>query len=235
MTIILASTAVVTMPTTAFSTMVDDISAFVPGCPSPVIERTIRKTVTDLCQRAKVWEVDLTPVTLVAGTYSYPLAAPYAYAEVTDVQTASISTDGVSRVPLRWIPLSSLRLTRPSWPADDAGQPMYITTAEPDELLVAPVPEATMPLYLRANLRPTATATEWPTYLHDEFRRVVFHGTLHELLMMPGRSWSQADKTSAATAAYHGKQWVFLLNAARHRANTGYNARSLSVQMTPFA
>ena len=86
-----------------------------------------------------------------------------------------------------------------------------------------------------SNLRPTATATEWPTYLHNEFRRVVFHGTLHELLLMPGRSWSQADKTSAATAAYHGKQWVFLLNAARHRANTGYNARSLSVQMTPFA
>lgn len=234
MTIILPS--LVTPPTTtAFSTMVDDISAFVPGCPSPVIERTIRKTVTDLCQRAKVWEVDLTPVTLTSGEYQYPLESPYSYADVTDITAASISPDGVSRTTVRWVPLQTLRMTRPSWPDDDAGQPMYVSVSEPADLLVAPVPEATMPLYLRANLRPTATATEWPTYLHDEFRRVVFHGTLHELLMMPGRSWSQADKTSAATAAYHGKQWVFLLNAARHRANTGYNARSLSVQMTPFA
>lgn len=233
MTIILPS--LVTPPTTtAFSTMVDDISAFLPGCPSPVIERTVRKTAIDLCQRAKVWEVDLTPVTLVSGEYQYTLESPYSYADVTDITAASISPDGVSRTTVRWVPLQTLRMTRPSWP-DDAGQPMYVSVSEPADLLVAPVPEATMPLYLRANLRPTATATEWPTYLHDEFRRVVFHGTLHELLMMPGRSWSQADKTSAATAAYHGKQWVFLLNAARHRANTGYNARSLSVQMTPFA
>lgn len=228
-----AATALLTTP---FSALVDDISAFVPGCPSPVIERTIRKIAVDLCQRGKVWEADLAPVTLTAGEYSYVLASPVEYGEVTDLLNAAITTaDSTSRVSLRWIPLPNLRLTRPSWPTDDAGQPMYISTNEPNELVVAPVPEANLTLTMRAVLRPTATATEWPSYLHDEYKRVLFHGSIHELLMMPGRSWSTSDKQSAATAQYHGKQWTYLLNAARHRTATGYNARSLSVQMTPFA
>lgn len=228
-----AATALLTTP---FSALVDDISAFVPGCPSPVIERTIRKIAIDLCQRGKVWEADLAPMTLTASVYSYVLASPVDYGEVTDLMDASITlADSGSRVTLRWIPLQNLRLTRPSWPLDDAGQPMYVSTSEPNSLYVAPVPDATMTLNLRGVLRPAATATEWPSYLHDEFKRVLFHGSIHELLMMPGRSWSMGDKQSAATAQYHGKQWTYLLNAARHRVNTSYNAQSLSVQMRPFA
>ena len=66
--------------------------------------------------------------------------------------------------------------------------------------------------------------------MYTEFNRAIFHGTLHELLMMPERSW-----TDAKTAMYHGKQWTYLLGAARLRGETGFNAGSLAASMRPFA
>lgn len=216
--------------TIAFADIVPDISAYLQGCPSLVVERTARKIATDFCQRAKAWTADMTPITLVPGTHDYNLVSPLAYAEPTDVVDAYIVKVDGTKVSLRWAPFGYVRSAYPAWPQEDSGQPAYLTATSVGQILLAPVPDEAATLYVRAAVRPTADAVVWEQWLYDEFKRVIFHGVLHELLLMPARPW-----TDEKAGMYHGKQWTFLLNAGRDRANRGYNVGSLSVEMRPFA
>lgn len=219
-----------TITTTTFASMVPDISAHLPGCPSLVIERTARKIATDLCQRGRVWQLDLTPIAVVAATYEYAMASPVAYAETVDVQDAYfIDADG-EKTPVTWKPYAAVRRSHPAWPEADEGLPLYITTVLTGYANLVPVPDVPGTLYVRAYMRPTAAATDLPTWLYNEFQREIFHGTIHELMAMPERSWS-----SAKMAEYHGRQWTYLLSQATIRAGQEYNTDSQAVQMRPFA
>lgn len=214
----------------SFADMVPDMSAYLQGCPSLVIERTIRKVATDLCQRAKVWELDMAPIAVVPGQVEYSLVPPVAYAEPTDVVDAYLIKPDGTKVTLAWKAYEAVRQAYPSWPQDSAGQPQYLTSLAVGAVLAAPVPDDTGLLYIRAVVRPTASAAVWEQWLYDEFKRAIFHGVLHDLMLMPERSWFN-DKL----AAVHGRQWTYLLSAARDRAQRGYNVGSIGAQMRPFA
>ena len=218
-----------TSRTVSFDAMVDDLSAFLPGCPSPTISRTARKVVTDMCQRAKVWHEDFIPVPLVAGNVSYPLLPPVAGAVCTDITSGYIMVDGRKR-DLTWQQLDAVQTRFPNWPAGEPGEPQYMTLRSVGAIELAPVPNVNGTLYLRGYLRPDRDATAWDAELYDEFHRVVFHGVLYELLLMPNRGWSDPK-----TGALHGRQWTQLLAAARDRSQRGFNTDALSVDMRPFA
>jgi hypothetical protein len=230
MTIILAPTFTPVVETVEFADLVPDMSAFLPGCPSLVIERTIRKMATDLCQRAKPWALDLVPITLAPAQFEYDLTSPNAYSEPTDIIDAFIIKSDGTKVTLRWVPYATVRRNYPDWPDNAAGQPQYITATEVGKILLAPVPDTPADLYIRAYMRPTADALVWEQWLYDEFKRAVFHGVLHELMLMPERSWFNEKM-----GMYHGKQWAFLLSAARDRRMRDFNEGTLSVEMRPFA
>lgn len=214
------------MPTPiTLASMLPDVSAHVPGCPTPVIEFTLRKIITDLCQRAKVWTVELDPVTLVASTATYVLTSPLAYAEIVDIRRVRVT--GVHE-PLIWKSPSELDLMYPE-PVD--GPPRYFTTSPMDTAItVAPTPTEAGVARVTVTLRPIDTATQWDLTLYREFKRCVFHGVLAELLAMPLRSW-----TDAKTAQTHEKRWVNLVSEARWRADTAYTPHSLRVEARPFA
>lgn len=229
MPIVLTPNVASTTQAIAFDDMVDDISPYVPGCPDPVIARTIRKVVIDLCQRAKVWHEDFLPVDLEVGRVAYPLSPPVAHAICTDITGGYTLVNGV-KTELSWQKLTAVKLRYPSWPEATSGTVQYITSATIGEALVAPVPDAAGTLNLRGYLRPSATADVWDANLYDEFHRVIFHGTLYDLMLMNGRAWAEAK-----LGAVHGRQWTQLIAAARDRALRGYNADELSVAMRPFA
>lgn len=218
--------------TTPLTTMVPDISAFLPGCPSLVIERTIRKIIIDLCQRGRVWSMDADPISLATDTYEYAVVPQPDYAEVIDLESAYLLLTDGRKVDLKWTNRNSLRINRPLWPDDDSGQPIWYMTPVDGFIQVAPIPTATDTgtINARVFMRPTATAAEWSTWLYNEHNRAIFHGVLHELMAMPERSW-----TNLKTADYHGKQWTYLLSQATIRASKEYNSDDLSVQMRPFA
>ena len=73
------------MALVAFTAYVPEVAPHVEGAPTPVIARYIRQAVIDLCERAKVWRTDLTPLALSAGTYNYTLASPIAGTEVSAI------------------------------------------------------------------------------------------------------------------------------------------------------
>jgi hypothetical protein len=205
------------MAATTFASMVPDVSAFLQGCPNPAIERTLRKM------------AELPDITLVASTTEYTPTSPVAYGEFVEVVTADTTIAGEYQA-LKVVSFEKARRVYPEWPMATTGTPLLLTVRTPGQIMLAPTPDAAGTLSVYGILRPTATADSWDAQMYREFHRELFHGVMHELQMMPDRSW-----TDTASAQYHGKQWTFLLNLARDRAERDYNTDGLSVQMRPAA
>lgn len=216
---------------TTFASVVPEMSAFLPGCPSLVIESTIRKIVADLCQRGRVWEDDVTSFPTAIGVYVYTLTPAVSYAEIIEPARLWSTRADDTTFDITRLTRAKMARVHPGWPVNDDGEPQhYQPGATPAELKLAPVPDAVITIQARAKLRPTATAAEWPDYLYREHHRAVFHGVLHELMGMPNRTWSDAK-----LAVYHGKQWTYLLSQATIRAAQEYGSEDLTVEMRPFA
>jgi len=217
-------------PTVAMSTLMPELSGHLPGCPTAVITSSIRTVAADLCQRAKVLAVEAVPIAVTIGAYEYAVSTGVTYCESTDIIAAHLILADGSKIPLRWATFSAVQRARRSWPEADDGQPVFVTARDRQTIQLAPVPDTDATLYLTVNARPTSDADVLPEWLHDEFNRELFHGVLHQLMMMPSRSW-----TNEKLAMYHGKHWAHRLAAARYRASTEYNVGTLSVEMRPFA
>ena len=99
-------------------------------------------------------------------------------------------------------------------------------------LNIVPLPDSSWAYTVNvfAAIRPTDAATGWEGTLQTEYRRALFHGVLHECMMMSKRPWSDLK-----LAEFHGKQWEFFVQAARARANKGFGRGSVSVTQNAWA
>jgi hypothetical protein len=97
---------------------------------------------------------------------------------------------------------------------------------------VIPVPDAAQSytLYLYCAIRPTLAATGMDSTIYATYRRTIYHGVLHELMMMPKRPWTDEKR-----AEYHGKQWEYMTANARARANKSFSRANISVVPAPWA
>ena len=165
----------------------------------------------------------------MAGDYQYTLSSTTVTGEVIDVVSASTTVAGTTH-DIVFRSLDVVKRSYPSWPVDTDGDAQVFTKIDVDTVALAPVPDTAGTMTPYVCLRPTAGATVWPTSLYRMHARAIFHGVLHDLMMMVDRPWSD-DKKSL----YHGKQWTYLLSAARIRADRGFNTADVSVTMVPMA
>ena len=220
------------MATALYSAGVPEISAMVYGCPLPVIERYISKVVIELCRRASVWRANLAPLPLVAGVYNYTAIVPV-NTVLHNILHANLNVViALSKAPLRILTDAQVADMYPLWPDTvNVQQPSAIFQSGPDSINVYPVPDAISAynINLLAVLRPTAAATGWDAALQDEFREVIYHGTLYYLMLMPNRVWT--DQTQAQ---FHGKIYTNLISDARAKANKSYTRANLYVKQRPW-
>jgi len=172
------------------------------------------------------------PVTVISTTsFSYPMAAvPAGNATVVGSYTYSTMA---TRVTIPFVPYEQAMRMYPDWPnAAAEGIPTVAFQMAPGTLCVAPVPDNlyTYTAQIDVAIRPLDSAVNAEDNLIRLYKRAMFHGTVHELMMLPGRPWSN-DKL----ATYHGKQWEFFLNTAKAKANKGFGRGNLMVVMRPWA
>ena len=221
------------MATTLYSAASPEISAMVAGCPLPIIERYISKVVIELCRRASVWRVNLAPLPLTAGVYNYVATVPV-NTVLHNILNANLNVVvALSKAPMRILTDMQVADMYPLWPDTvNTQQPNAIFQSGPDSINVYPVPDAISAynINLLAVLRPTAAATGWDAALNDEFREVIYHGTLYYLMLMPNRIWT--DQTQAQ---FHAKIYTNLITDARAKANKSYTRANLYARQRPWA
>lgn len=217
-----------------FNTFVSEVAPHLPGCPTSVIEAYIRKVTSDLCERARVWQGRITPVALTPGVYAYTLASPIVGAEVAAPIKVMI-TPSATDVPVELAPKTTLQAAEmfPTWPEDGKqGQPSVYVQTSPSTVELYLIPDSADVYTLSAivALRPTMTATQCEESILSDYRRAIFHGVAHELMLLPDRAWSDAK-----TAALHGKQWEYFLYLAKSKVNKGFGRSELFVKQRPWA
>ena len=213
----------------SFVDMAVDVSPYLQGCPTAVIARVVKRIVSDLCDRAKVWKGYSEPITLVPETFEYLIPPTVLNATINDVERVRTVVNNTTRD----VPYSSLEAVLkqyPQWPDESDGDPQMFITGASNLVWLAPVPDAAGTMTAYVSLRPGPAATSWPEDLYSKHERVIFHGVLHDLMLMPERPW-----TSDKLALYHGKQWSYLLNDAKASAVRGNNTASIGVAMRPLA
>lgn len=217
---------------TTYDSMVLEASAHLIGCPNAIIASYYRKMATELCDFSRVWRAAATPITLVSGTFSYALVSPVTYAEVIcPIGVGKVFTVLGAKADVNFMSYEMTREQYSAWPEKGTGTPQVYTRLDSNNVLLAPVPDGVFTtLKFDVLLRPTAVSTVWDDSLTNEFRRALFHGVVGELMLMPGRPW-----TDNKLALMHGKQWAYYRSLARTRATHDFNTSSVSVQMRPMA
>lgn len=217
------------MSTRPFSSVVQRIIPHVPGCPHPIVERFVRSTAIDACEKTLVWRYKQPPIRLTPGVYDYPYEIP----EQSDIH--AFLTVTVNGRPLHVATIEDIIQWFPSFPDYDPSKranPRYIFQVEPRMFGVLPMPGSDEPYNLNmvVALKPLRDSSYMNRVALDELEDAIMHGVLKELLMMPDKNW-----TSDRLAGYHAAQYSMRLAERRARANLGVGRASMSVQARPLA
>ena len=222
------------MATITYQSIYGDLAANVPGVPDVVLGFYINKVVIDLCERAKVWRVNYAAVTLTPNTYSYTVSSPVAQTELSSILLAKVYLGSTARFKdLDVVTTEQVFEFYPQWPqTPETKEPTAVTRLDEASVAVVPVPDSAQAytLYMYCAIRPTLAATGMESTVYATYRRAIYHGVLHELMMMPKRPW-----TDEGRAQYHGKQWEFMIASARARANKSFGRANVNVVPAPWA
>lgn len=217
------------MATRTFLSLAHRLAPSVPGCPQPVIEQYIRDAAIEVCERTLAWRYQQPTIRLTQGVFEYPYETP------TEAEVHAFLTASVNGVKLHVTTLDDISDMHPDWPSKESGKrsnPRYILQIDQDNFAVAPIPDASVPydVNMFVALKPLRTSTGMDKTAFDDLENVIMHGALQQLLVMPGKNWSDRE-----LAAYHAKQYLSKTVERRARANIGAGRASVTVQMRPLA
>jgi hypothetical protein len=228
-----------------YNSVFGDIMANLSGVPDVVLNFYMNKVTIDLCERAKVWRVNYAPVSIIPGTYvngvqtvigqtDYAIASPVANTELSAILLAKVYyTTANMYEPLSIVTTEQVFEVAPDWPSiTGSGQPTAITRKDETSISIVPAPDKgdTYTLYMYCAIKPTIGSSTIESTIYSTYRRAIYHGVLHELMMMPKKPWTDPER-----AKYHGAQWEFMVNTARARANKSFGRANISVVPMPWA
>lgn len=172
--------------TVAISSWLQDIAAQVPGCPNPVITRTLIKVLRDFCQHTLLWDDNLlTPIDIVADTADYTLTSEDG--DIVHIDSAEL--DGSPLTPISKAMLN--RLER-DWRDNTQTRPtcFYFGAANTFTLIYTPSEAYTAGLKVWVSLKPLETATVVEDFLWDRYRDTIMKGTIGKLAQIAQMPWT---------------------------------------------
>jgi hypothetical protein len=208
-----------TVPLTDF---LPEVMQYVPDVPEFVALNSLRNAAIEFCEKTRVIQVDIDPITLQDNKASYIIQTPPDM-KFVDLVEAYIGDRLI-------IPKSSEELAR-IYRATDwrslKGSTAYITRVVYPEIQLVPYLETVTDeiLRIRASLAPTRDATEVPESLYQEFVEQISYGARGRLYGTPKQSYT--DKTMA-------REYLMMFRSAigevKTRVNRGLTRASGSIE-----
>ena len=173
------------MASIKYEDLFPDILPLAQGCPDPLIINSVRSTAIDFCERTGAYQIELDPVTTVAGIHEYDLEPPSGYV----VHNITVMT--LEGRDLEALTSALVEQRYPKW-RDTTGTPEVYIKQSRGVFHLVPVPNAksVSGIRIRAQLKPTSTSTACDSEILDEFRDTIVSGALNRILRIPNREWS---------------------------------------------
>lgn len=198
----------------AFSDLLAQVKPECPTCPDNVLINEVRKAVRDFCERSTYWR-DSEEFSLWGdqddGEYTY---TPPAGAQIVSFINPFIwGSTRIDRVSTDWLDseyhrdwrnmianraeyyrITAQNKFRLIPRLEDLGDEIVPAAEGGDGVMMRDV-EYEGKLVVGAALKPTATATEIPDYVYDEWYEALADGALGALLSMDGQDWFKPERS----------------------------------------
>ena len=189
-----------------YSEWMGDVMPLLLADPSePVVMRAIKRAAIDFCTGSWIWRSLPDPTGIIAGLNAYDLDVPTG-ADPVAVLTALISGVKLGNRDTGWLDVNvaNWRTVR--------GTPRHFTQIDSEQILIAPLPDTSIPMGLTMTLvlAPSVTSTAVPRWLFNDNVYDIAEGAAARLMLMPGRPWSN-EKQGAF------RQLVFMAAIAKAR------------------
>lgn len=200
-----------------------------PGCAEIVAVQQIRNTVIDFCEKSLVVQVDLDPVTLLAGQADYDLEPP-ANRLVTKVIGLFYKNDLLP--PSAQDDVQRATFYNPNAiNADSRSNPTTWMQKDTKTFSVFPVPKdkENNAITIRAAIKPTRASTSCDDVIFEDYAEYIGAGAKARLMIVPNKSYTNPNLVMTQNQLY--MQGV---NMARQRASRGHTRANLRVKMVPI-
>jgi len=166
----------------------------VQGAPDFLVERAVRDSAIDFCQRTDIYIAEPEYIAISANVNEYSVSIPTATElnHIIDVYN--------DKTPLK--PVSYTDLLRRLGDEDETGTPRYYSQRDNDVFFVAPVPDAAESFRVMFTLKPTSTSSSLTDAVAKENREIITHGALYRLQMMNGQVWTSLAMAEANRGLY---------------------------------
>lgn len=179
-----------------YSDLVSDVMPEVMGCPEPTIERAIRDSVIDFCERGMAYRVENDPVALPANVSEVDLEIPTRtrLVRVLKVRHGSKPLDPRTRDDLD---------ADGDW-TDIKGAPTHYTFVSETAIRVVPYPNqsTTDKLHIRFAVAPTRASVAFPDEIGEKYYEIICAGAKARLMRMPSQAWSNTNMAAAYTQIF---------------------------------
>ena len=180
-----------------YSDLTSDVMPEVMGCPEPLVERAIRDSVIDFCERGFAYRVENDTVAIPANISEIDLEIP-------------TGTRLVRLLTVRYGPKWLTPKTRDDMDAsgfewtERKGPPTHYTFMSETTFRVVPYPDTAKPelLYVRFAVAPTREATSFPDDLGQRCYEIICSGAKARLMRMPSQAWSNTNMAAAYTQMF---------------------------------
>lgn len=166
----------------------------VGGAPDFLIERAVRDTAIDFCQRTDVYIPEPEFITIIEGVNEYAVTIP------TGTELNHIVDIFDDKTALR--PISFNELMRRLGNETEKGNPRYYAQRDNTDFFVAPIPNKNTSFRVVYSVKPTATSTSIPDTIGREYRETIVHGALYRLQMMAGQPFADGGAAQANRSLY---------------------------------
>ncbi len=185
------------MAITPYTTMVNEVQLEVLKAPFPLITRALRNAAIDFYTRSEAMVYTHDKLTLITGVNTYSLDP------ADETRIGKILTARYKGAKLKPTSRELLNQQNSGWDVN-TGSPALYFSERPNEVIFAPVPNATeaLAVSLTASLIPTRSSTGVEEVFFEEHYAAINHGALMLLFMMGHQEWADSGRAQAESFAF---------------------------------
>lgn len=209
------------------SEIVPYVTVEVPGCPEVLIKQAIVQAGIEFCTETLAWQEIQDPVTVIDKSNEIDIDTP------TGARIVTVKDIWASNRKLRPVTMEQLFEKLPNWQEAYGSEPTYYNaSADWQTIRIYPIPlEANRAkLTMRVAYAPTLASTTIPDELGIKYLDAFTGGAKARLMMMPGRSWTNAQMAGVYRQQFNDQMLKAKIDILHDRVQG-----SLSVRPHPFA